>query len=110
MAIKFVHLRRRDPFFGQLDPRGGVTIAYDIDDTGKVSYTHSICSDRDHYCRRIGRMVSTGRLVKGNTEEHPVLSFQYEEGINIVEQIMKNHDLWVAAQIAAEAAAEPETV
>jgi hypothetical protein len=93
MTIKFIHLRRRDPFWGFLEPTGGVTVAYDIDDTGLVTYTDAKCSDKDHYCKAIGRAISSGRLKKGNTPEvHVVSSFPKVEGVNIVEQIINHHD------------------
>lgn len=87
MTIKFIHLRRRDPFWGFLEPKGGVTVAYDVRD-GQVIYTDATCSNKDHYNKAIGRAVSSGRLLLA---KH-IASFPKEEGVNIVEQIIHHHD------------------
>lgn len=88
MTTRFIHLRRRDPFFGHLEPKGGITVAYDIDPAGTVHYTFSQCSNKDHYNKRIGRLVSTGRLQANRN----ISTFPKVEGVNIVEQIIKHHD------------------
>jgi hypothetical protein len=89
MTIKFIHLRRRDPFDGHLEPKGGITVAYDIID-GKVHYVQAQCSDKDHYCKAIGRAISSGRLLAN--KEKTVWVFPKAEGVNIVEQIINHHD------------------
>lgn len=88
MTVKYIHLRRRDPFFGHLEPTGGITVAYDISPDNKVSYAFSQCSNKDHYNRKIGRAVSSGRL------ENDIRTrvFDKVEGVNVVEQILKHHD------------------
>jgi hypothetical protein len=93
MTVKYIHLRRRDPFWGHLEPRGGITVAYKVE-SGYIIYTHSQCSLKDHYNRSIGRAVSSGRLAEGNTDKHParVHSFLMKEGVNVVEQILLHHD------------------
>jgi len=83
MTVRYIHLRERD-IFGCLRPTGGVTVAYDVADNGTVTYTHSECSWKDHYCKRIGRSVSQGRLEKG----HNVRSFTKVDGVNVVKQIL----------------------
>jgi len=87
MTVKYIHLRRRDPFWGHLEPRGGITVAYDVID-GNVQYAWSQCSLKDHYNRAIGRAVSSGRLAASKN----VRSFPKKEGVNVVEQILLNHD------------------
>jgi hypothetical protein len=101
MTVKFIHLRRRDPLWGFLEPTGGITVAYDIEPDGRVRYVHAQCSNKDHYNKRIGRMVSTGRLANnGWTDQrgirHDALTFMKVEGVNIVEQILKHHDALAA--------------
>lgn len=92
MTIRFIHLRRRDAFWGHLEPTGGITVAYDIEPDGKVRYTFAQCSNKDHYDKRIGRLVSTGRLEANRN----VADFVKIEGVNVVEQIIKHHDALAA--------------
>jgi hypothetical protein len=93
MTIKFIHLRRRHPLFGNLEPCGGVTVAYEVQD-GHVTYTYSVCSPKDHYTKSIGRAVATGRLQAPHV---PNAGFPYVEGVNVVEQIINHHDKGGAA-------------
>ena len=43
---------------GELQPRGGVTLAIDEDRGGAA-----VCSDRDQYCRARGRRIAEGRMI-----------------------------------------------
>jgi hypothetical protein len=97
MSVRFIHLRRRDPFFGHLEPTGGITVAYDVAPDNTVSYAFAQCSNKDHYCKAAGRAESTKRLTINNRDPkrykgHIVRSFTRVDGVNIVEQIIKHHD------------------
>jgi|ERR1700676_4411078 len=97
MTIKFIHLRRRDPFFGHLEPKGGVTVAYDVDPNGTIRYAWTKCRDNEHYCKKDGRDEASKRLVRGvwtdkKKKRYDVKTFPKVEGINLVEQILNHHD------------------
>jgi hypothetical protein len=102
MAVKFIHLRVRDPFFGHLEPTGGVTVAYDIEADNTVRYAWAVCHPKEHYCKKEGRLYSTDRLAKGfwwvrqgggrKSIKETVQTFPKVEGVNVVEQILKHHD------------------
>lgn len=58
MKISFVHFRKN-----KANPRGGVTVAMEVDDTGcVVAVAHAICSKADNFCKKTGRAKSSGRL------------------------------------------------
>lgn len=40
------------------------TVAYRVNGT-QVVYNYAQCSDKDHFCKKVGRDVSSGRLSKG---------------------------------------------
>lgn len=44
--------------------KGGATVAYEEID-GNLHFAVAVCSDRDNFCRRIGRAVASGRLKLG---------------------------------------------
>lgn len=67
MNIKFKHFRYYNN--EHLLPHGGQTVAYvdqtplfprDVPHTFRVAY--AICSDKDNFNKKIGRLVSSGRL------------------------------------------------
>lgn len=73
--IKLTHKKEPDPnrtyFFhvrewhrGNILLNAGKTFAARIVGD-KIHYTCASCSHRDHFCKRIGRMVAEGRLNKG---------------------------------------------
>jgi hypothetical protein len=97
MSTRYIHLRRRHPFFGHLESTGGVTVAYDVDPDGTVRYAWSQCHMKEHYFKKRGRGISSSRLSKGEWTErggkhYTVRTFQRVEGVNIVEQILTHHD------------------
>jgi len=53
-TIKFIHVRNGTHF-------GGMTVAYAVHDD-QLHYNIAICSDKDHYCKAIGRNIAAGRL------------------------------------------------
>lgn len=61
--MKYLHLRERDRS-GHIKPKGGVTVAYRQRDD-RVEFSVAKCSSNEHFCKRIGRDVSMGRMVKG---------------------------------------------
>lgn len=67
---KFVHLRNLDK------NRGGITIAYSVDeDTKVVYYAIARCNPKDNFCRRTGRVKAAGRLL---SPKH-VREFKYND-------------------------------
>lgn len=64
--MKWLHIRNRDKT-GKLMPKGGKTVAYDVDQD-IVFFAVAKCSRKDHYCRRTGRSISQGRFDKALRE------------------------------------------
>lgn len=71
--IRYIHLRnhsylnaiQKGDKRGTVEARGGVTIAYVRDgDTCKFAWAQ--CSGRDVFSRKIGRAISSGRLLGGD--------------------------------------------
>ena len=72
--VKFIHLRVRDQLHPHAPPMstGGYTIAYQCTkvllpnglEHSRVRVTWAQCSNKENYCRKIGRNVSSGRLEK----------------------------------------------
>jgi hypothetical protein len=62
--MKFIHLREMNG--REVSPTGGITIGYVVvpdDDGTSVAYVStSKCSSKDHYCKKIGRLICKGRL------------------------------------------------
>lgn len=58
--IKFIHYRRMDNNIPLA--RGGMTIAYFVNDDGTVSYESSRCSDKDNFSYAEGRKWAVTRL------------------------------------------------
>lgn len=83
MTIRFVHIRRYSRELS-LDPSptGGTTIAYELSGD-RVIYSASRCSDKDHYNKKIGRSVTTGRMEKGN-----YASFRYDPTMSLANQVV----------------------
>lgn len=64
----FFHVRSYDKN-GHIRLNRGLTIAARID--GKViKYTIARCGKNDHFCKRIGRMIAEGRLLKNKEVMH----------------------------------------
>lgn len=67
---QFIHLRRNDPRIEHkvVDPRGGITIAFDLDTTtGTVVSQAAYCNPKDNYSKRLGRIKAEARL-----KAHPI--------------------------------------
>lgn len=70
--IKFIHRRpivsinRFDGTSTDYASHGGYTIAYRvIKDANAVEYSIARCSKKDNFNKKMGRMISTGRLMQG---------------------------------------------
>jgi hypothetical protein len=64
-GVKFIHLRRIvDADLADVDMHGGATVAFKQNGR-EVIYAVARCTDRDNYCRRTGRIIAAGRLLKG---------------------------------------------
>src|SRR5258706_13890006 len=75
-SVKFVHLRDIDMDNGQALPQGGITVAFTLvkereDPEGTDLYwaARAECSQRDNFCKKIGRSIAAGRLRKGQIDE-----------------------------------------
>lgn len=71
-SYRFLHIRQfasieviEDPKQSVFTTKGGKTICYLEDDEGNIWYSVAQCSDRDNFCRRIGRTISSGRFEVG---------------------------------------------
>ena len=68
--IKFLHFRDISPT-GEVNPRGGVTIAYHgfrpSEGTQLVSFAAARCSKDDNFERRSGRVLAKNRLITGES-------------------------------------------
>lgn len=59
--MRYLHLRKR--VNGTPKPKGGKTVAYDVNGN-VVTLAWAKCSKRDSYCKRIGRDIATGRYIR----------------------------------------------
>ena len=48
----------------ELLPRGGATLAELYKDNHCVAEAWSNCSERDNYCKKLGRNIAVGRVLK----------------------------------------------
>jgi hypothetical protein len=64
MYIRFEHIRRKDEA-GNVSNYGGKTVAYIVDKvSGGITKGESVCSEKDVYNKKLGRIIATGRLFK----------------------------------------------
>lgn len=77
-TIRYTHLRKKKMVLvptTEISVKGGATVAWEYDDEGKrIIYKASLCSERDNFCRKTGRMIAAGRLSKGDS-----CAISYEE-------------------------------
>lgn len=60
--LRFLHIRPKTDK-GEIQTRGGFTVAYEIDDLDQVSHwSFARCSTKDNFCKATGRTVAGGRL------------------------------------------------
>ena len=60
-GTKFLHFRAIDER-GNVNPHGGVTIAYQTDQSGATYYGTARCSEDDNFVKRAGRRLAAFRL------------------------------------------------
>lgn len=63
-GLNFIHLREKGAD-GRALTHGGVTIAYAEITDETLAISIAMCNEKDNFCRRIGRSISSGRLAKG---------------------------------------------
>lgn len=97
MTVKFIHVRvPRDPEGdpnGQVDVKGGTTIAYDVqksedEQTLVVTYIAARCHYRDNYSRKIGAAIASGRL---KSSKHQNYTLKINSGDKVVESILRDY-------------------
>jgi len=65
-----IHLRER--LNGVVQPTGGATVTCDYDkDTKQLRFAVALCSTKDGFCKKKGRLISQGRLVTGFVADDP---------------------------------------
>lgn len=61
---RYIHFRY--PSFDGLHPTGGVTVAYQLNEPIQggpfITFAYSLCNIKDHYNKKLGRTIATGRL------------------------------------------------
>lgn len=84
--VKFIHCRYRNKD-GSIAPRGGLTIAYVVNENFKVvGYAASKCNKLDAYRKQLGRQKAAGRLLseahynEASEIDEPVFIEQAHEG------------------------------
>ncbi len=70
-TVHFMHIRNSE------NPvKGGKTIAYTLVDNNRaVLFNVACCCPNDNFCRRTGRLISEGRLLKAKDNRLLVLPF-----------------------------------
>lgn len=65
IKVRFMHIRHYQN--GSVMSNGGATVAYNVDEKDNVhSFAVARCHEKDHYCRRTGRIKAAGRLHSKN--------------------------------------------
>jgi len=98
---KFVHVRNYT-WDGAVHPTGGHTIAYEYNpDTRVAAYAVAHCSPKDHYNKKIGRAVSSGRLGKS------AATCNVPEGAHVADAITRHwaNDVIVGDELQGEVGA-----
>lgn len=94
MTIKFIHIRNmfneNNGDDSYISCKGGKTIAFEVfkhpenDNRVVVHYAEAKCHERDNFCRRIGRIKSSGRLHSDRLHQELVI----EDSDSIYDAIM----------------------
>lgn len=97
---KFLHYRSFDnlpwdkyPQQATADPNNGATVAYQVNEDGKIEYAISWCGPRDNYCKQYGRMKSHGRL-NSNKFRQSTDFMTLKEFIDYMDRIMSEQDYY----------------
>lgn len=92
-SVKFVHLREFDPEIGEPLPNGGITVAFTkIKDREQPEgfdlywAARSECSQRDNFCKKIGRSIAAGRLRCGMVDEVACNKTKMKDIAEVMEQ------------------------
>ena len=59
--IYYLHLRHFDEK-GKILGKGGMTVAWQLLEEGKIRAGLSVCSEKDNFCRKYGRNLAKGRM------------------------------------------------
>lgn len=88
---RFMHFRHTNN--GQVNSRGGATVAYQVDKNNNVTkFAIARCSDKDNYCRKTGRNLANGRL-HGAMLSHAALGQQEKTFRQAMEATMEREGL-----------------
>lgn len=86
MTLRYAHIRYRKTFDKQeYETKGGITFCYEFLGDGLVKAAKAVCSDKDNYCRAIGRAVSRGRFEASKAKMFDYKN--YQEG-NIIDFLL----------------------
>lgn len=65
--VAYMHFRHYN-YEGDLQPKGGLTLAYQLiyenEEIAGIAYALALCNSKDHYNKRIGKLISGGRIAK----------------------------------------------
>lgn len=75
---KFIHIRRFQD--GQIQGKGGVTIAYEDLTNGCYMIAVAKCHEKDNFNKKLGRVKSKGRLLSRN-QFHCISGFNSEKDL-----------------------------
>src|ERR1700693_5119786 len=91
--VKFVHLRDIDIEKGEPKPNGGITVAFTKVKERDSAEGHDLywaaraeCSERDDFCKKIGRSIAAGRLRCGMVDEVATNKTKMREIAEVMEQ------------------------
>jgi hypothetical protein len=67
LEVKFFYLRTYTNS-GEIHNKGGMTIAWQIQEDNSIKVSKAICSLEDNFCKAEGRYIANDRLVTGDFE------------------------------------------
>lgn len=59
--MKFVHIRQFN-IEGDVEGKGGTTVAYEFQAAGVVKFAVAKCRDTDNFCKATGRVKAAGKM------------------------------------------------
>jgi hypothetical protein len=93
---RILYFHVRDGFEGVAN-KGGGTAAFELQENGTWKVGIALCSEKDNFNRKLGRLIATGRLKNAPTydikgKEHP--SFEDAQDVIWTKQgaVVRNHD------------------
>lgn len=81
--IRFIHLRQFNADRGEYQHNAGTTIAYEVTDN-EIRYSVARCNPREHFCKRVGRQVASGRLLANKCTVIPATAEQIAKPIDAI--------------------------